>query len=52
MKPSKRILGAVAAVAALSLLAGCGGSSGGGSSSSSTEGQIYYLSFKPEQDKA
>lgn len=55
MKPTKRILGAVAAVAALSLMAGCGGSggsSGSDQSGAAGEGQVYYLSFKPEQDAA
>jgi len=55
MKPSKRILGAVAAVAALSLMAGCGGGGSTGSgdeSSGASGGQVYYLSFKPEQDAA
>ncbi len=61
---SKRILSAVAATAALALLAGCG--QGGGSSTTTpaasesssaaggttAEGQVYYLSFKPEQDAA
>lgn len=61
MKPfSKRIMTAVAGISALALLAGCGGgTSGGGDASASAggeggggEGQVYYLSFKPEQDAA
>lgn len=52
-KSKKILVAAVAAVASMSLLAGCGGggsSSGGGAADG--KGQIYYLSFKPEQDKA
>lgn len=49
---NKRIVGAIAAVAAAALMAGCGGgtSSSGSSSAAGAEGQVYYLSFKPEQD--
>ena len=35
----------------LALLSACGGGGGGGSSQSSAAGTVYYLNFKPEQDK-
>lgn len=57
MKPiKKRILGAVAAIAAVSMMAACGGGGTEGTGDSTPggggEGQVYYLSFKPEQDAA
>ncbi len=53
----KRIVTAVAGAAAIALLAGCGGGGTGtstpsGSAAGTDKGQVYYLSFKPEQDAA
>ena len=44
----------LAGLMAASALAGCGGtsSSGGSTGGDATKGKVYYLNFKPEQDKA
>ena len=42
----------LAALMAGSALAGCGGSDGGDSTGDASKGKVYYLNFKPEQDKA
>lgn len=52
-RKNKRIVGVtLAATTALALMAGCGSGSGSGGSSADGKGQVYYLSFKPEQDAA
>ena len=53
----KKIISSILSIAmAATLLAGCGGSNGSASTgedaaATSAKGQVYYLNFKPEQDK-
>ncbi len=56
MKLKKLVALAMAGVMAASVLAGCGGGSsdqnGEQAAGDASKGSVYYLNFKPEQDKA
>ena len=56
MKMKKVLALGLVAMMSAAVFAGCGGSSNGGSSDSSSadgsNGQVYYLNFKPEADEA
>ena len=51
MKVKKFLSIALASVLSVAMLTGCSSSNDSSGSGSSDKGSVYYLSFKPEQEK-